>query len=212
MNTRVLVVALFTVAAAGLLAAAAASQDPPPPKPAAPPAQAEMPTAEQMARAMKITRPGPAHERFQKLVGKWDIVMKVSMGGPGAAPIETTGESEFRLILGGRFLVEEVTGSMMGMPFEGMGITGYDNYKNLYESTWVDGMNTHMLRMSGSVDHETGKTLTMYGTMSEPMLNVTDRMVKYVTRWTADDAFVLEVFDLHVSDDYKVIEIEYKRP
>lgn len=211
---RTTLIAVLSLAAVALFANRAVSQNPPADekKAEAPPAnQIEMPSPEAMAKAMKVTRPGPAHEYFKKIVGKWDVVMKVSMGGPGSPPIETTGESEFRLIMGGRFVLEEVRGSMMGMPFDGMGITGYDNDKNLYVSTWVDNMNTHMLHMSGSRDHATGKTLTMYGTMSEPMLDVSDRMVKYVTRWTGDDSFVLEVYDLHVSDDYKVVEIEYKR-
>jgi len=170
-----------------------------------------MPTPEEMARAQKVAAPGEAHDTLKKLVGKWDVTMKVYMGEPGSTAMESAGESEFRLVMGGRFLLEELKATLMGMPFEGLGITGYDNYQNLYVGSWIDNMNTHLLTMKGSRDFHTGKTLTMYGTMSEPMLRIADRMVKYVSKWKSDDAFTLEIYDLHVDESYKVLEVDYAR-
>ncbi len=35
----------------------------------------------------------------------------------------------------------------MGMPFEGMGIDGYDNLAKQYVSTWVDNMGTGIMNI-----------------------------------------------------------------
>jgi hypothetical protein len=52
-------------------------------------------------------------------------------------------------ILGGRFLVEEVEGKMMGQGFKGMSITGYDNVRKEYQSIWMDSMSTGVTLSSG---------------------------------------------------------------
>jgi hypothetical protein len=46
------------------------------------------------------------------------------------------------MILGGRYQQSMIKGNMMGMPFEGMGLLGYDNAQKLFYSTWVDNMGT----------------------------------------------------------------------
>ncbi len=99
---------------------------------------------------------------------------------------------------------------MMGMPYEGVGMMGYDNYKNLYVGTWYSNMGTEMLQMAGARNPESG-VVTMYGTMDEPPLSIHGRMVKYVTTRKDNDHFTFEIIDLHASDDYKVIEINYTR-
>jgi hypothetical protein len=46
------------------------------------------------------------------------------------------------MIMDGRVMVEDVTSSMMGMPFKGQGMRGYDNVSGKYWGTWVDSMST----------------------------------------------------------------------
>ena len=43
-----------------------------------------------------------------------------------------------KMILDGRFLHQEFNGEMMGSPFIGIGITGYDNGSKQYVSNWMD--------------------------------------------------------------------------
>lgn len=64
-----------------------------------------------------------------------------------------------KMILGGRFLQQEVNGEMMGMPMNGIGITGYDNLKKKYVGFWIDNMGTGMYTMEGEMDKE-GKACT----------------------------------------------------
>ncbi len=174
--------------------------------------------AEMMEAWSKTMQPGKHHEWLAPLVGSWKITTKMWWGGPGSEASVTQGESEIKWVLGKRFIQEHMTsemmmpddkGQMQKMTFEGIGFTGYDRVRNMYVATWCDNMATYLLKFTGSSPD--GKTFTMYGEMDEPMLNVTGRMVKSVTRMVNKDKHVFEVYDLHAGDDYKVMEITYER-
>lgn len=182
-----------------------------------------MPDAAAMAEMMKawqaVKDPGPQHKIFESLVGEWDTVNRMYMGGPGTPPMESRGKSTTRAILGGRFITDEYKGEMLmpdetgqpkPMPFEGMGITGYDRYRNLYQGVWVDSMGTQLLTFSGAGDPN-GKSMNMYGTMDEPGMKMTGRTVRYHTRIIDHDKHIFEMYDLAAGPDYKVMEITYTR-
>ncbi len=166
--------------------------------------------AAKMQEYMKLMQPSEPHKQLARTVGVWDTTTKVYMGGPGTPPAESTGSSTFKSVLGGNWVLEEHSGTMMGMPYHGMGMAGYDNYKNLYVATWFSNMSTELLQMSGARHPQSG-VVTMYGVMDEPMLGVHSRTVKYVVKPADDDHFTFEIIDLHAGDDYKVIEIHYSR-
>ena len=69
--------------------------------------------------------------------------------------------------LGGRFLQQEYTGSMMGQPYSGVGTTGYDNLRKKYVSTWIDSMGTGVFLMEGTASVG-GQTITLKGGHDEP--------------------------------------------
>ena len=170
-------------------------------------------SAEDMAHMqeyMKLMQPGEAHKQLRYYVGTWNTVTKVWMGGPDKEPTASTGTSTFKSVLDGNWVMEEHEGSMMGMPYKGVGMMGFDNYKKLYVGSWFSNMGTEMLQMAGARHPKTG-VVTMYGTMDEPQLGVHGRTVKYVTVPKNDDHFTFTIIDLHAGDDYKVIEIEYTR-
>ncbi len=166
--------------------------------------------AEMMAKWQKTTMPGEHHKALGAFVGEWDTVTKMWMGGPGTPPMESTGTSTVKSVLGGRYIQEIATGTMMGQPFEAIGHTGYDNYKNMYVFSWIDNQSTMMLTGMGMAD-PSGKVFTFYGQMDEPMLDVSGRTVKYLIRIINEDKHVFEIIDLHAGDDYKVIEVVYTR-
>ncbi|MFG0330180.1 MAG: DUF1579 domain-containing protein [Phycisphaerales bacterium] len=184
----------------------------------------EMPSPEEMQEMMEkmyaAMTPGEGHEKLDYFVGEWNTTMRIYMGGPGSPPVESTGTSSIEWILDGRFLREHMkseimmpdpeTGAMAPMSYEGIGTQGYDNYKNLYVSSWVDSMNTHLLTMRGAAD-PSGKVFTYYGEMDEPSLDVGGRMVKYKVTIQGDDRFIFEMTDLHAGENYKVMETVYER-
>ena len=59
--------------------------------------------------------------------GTWDTTMKLWME-PGAEPMVSTGTSTNTMILGGRQLKMEYSGTFMDMPFMGIGFTGFDTF------------------------------------------------------------------------------------
>ena len=75
-----------------------------------------------MAEYMKLMQPGEAHKHLHFYAGVWDTVTKVWMGGPGSEPMSSTGTSTFKSVLGGNWILEDHTGTMMGMPYLGMGM------------------------------------------------------------------------------------------
>lgn len=173
----------------------------------------EQPTQEQMAAMQaewaKMAAPSVHHKHLEYFVGKWKTQTKMWMGGPGSNPMESKGTSEAKWVLGRRFLLDHHKGTLMGRPHEGMGLTGYDNYRNMYVASWCSNTATHMLTMTGTRDPS--GTFTYFGEMDEPGMKVTGRMVKYVTRIINENKYVFEIYDLHAGDDYKVVEVTYSR-
>ena len=68
---------------------------------------------------------------------------------PGAPPDVSEGSSENRWVLGGRYLQQIYKGSSMGMPFEGIGYTAYDNVQEQYLGFWMDSFGTGLMTTEG---------------------------------------------------------------
>lgn len=95
---------------------------------------------------------GPAHAVLLERVGTWDCTMKM-WAGPGE-PMTTTGTEVDRAV--GQFhVLADFEADMMGMPFEGHGITSYDPTKKTYVSIWVDSVEPTPARLEGSYDEAT---------------------------------------------------------
>ena len=132
--------------------------------------QPKPPSAEEKAMMeawMKAMTPGAAHKQLDNFVGTWDTKVTSYMA-PGAPPMESTGTSENRWILGGRWIEQRFTGSFMGQPFEGIGYTGYDNVKKEYVGTWMDNMGTGVMTSTGSLASD-GKTYSFKSVMPDPV-------------------------------------------
>ena len=118
-------------------------------KPAAAPAGG--PSPEEMAAWQKAMSPGPEHQGLAKFAGDWTFTNKAWMA-PGTPPQESTGTMHGETAFGGRYLVEDWKGSMMGQSFEGRGTTAYDNVGKVYQNTWYDNMGTGMWYSTGQCD------------------------------------------------------------
>lgn len=119
-----------------------------------------------MQQAMEAAgKPGPQHEQLkQHFVGEWNCEI-THMWGP--QPETTTGTEKVDAMFGGRFLHSMFNGTMMGQPFQGAGVSGYDNLRQKYFSTWMDSMSTSMMVVEGTYDEAT-KTYTFTGKMPGP--------------------------------------------
>jgi hypothetical protein len=169
------------------------------------------PTPEQQAEMMKAweayAKPGPHHEKFAKMEGKWTVNMEDYSAG-GDKPMTFQGESEFELILGGRYLVNEYEGSMMGQKFEGMGISAYDNIKKKYVDIWIDNMGTGVFTSEGE---ENDKGDIIYtGKMTMPGMG--EMTTKHVVHDIDADTHTFTMYNIMPDGtEQKMIHMTYKR-
>lgn len=165
--------------------------------------------AAMMETWMKAMTPGPQHEMLADGVGEWKFSMKAWME-PDAEPMVSEGPVERSMELGGRVLVEVLSGEFMGQPFEGIGRTGYDNLTGEWWSTWTDNMSTGLLLMTGTWD-EASRTWTWTGEGTDPMTGKPQAMKMVITR-EGEDREVGEMW--HAGPDgemHKTMEIVYTR-
>lgn len=169
---------------------------------------------------MELAVPGEPHKKLAALVGEWDVVTRMYMAGPDSDPVESKAYSKITAVLGGRFIQEQVVGEFAmpnvqggieSMKFEGLGLTGYDNYKKAYISTWADSMGTMLLLSKGTYNPSKPDDITFYGEMPEPGLGIQDRYIKYHKKMVNKDKFIFTMYDLAVSENHKVMELVYNR-
>jgi hypothetical protein len=136
----------------------APSQDKAKAAPAAAPAAGE-PDPEMMKKWMAYMTPGAEHKVLDAMAGKWTTKVRFWMD-PAAQAQESQGTCEISWIMGGRYLQEMDKGEAMGMPFEGMGLTAFDNLKKKYLGTWIDNMGTGIMVSTEGTYDPASKSIT----------------------------------------------------
>ena len=208
------------VAGIALLAAPVGAQSPsekkPPsqtgqPKPTAAQGQPQMtPEARaEMEAYQKAGTPGPQHQALAATAGDYDIRMKNWHDAAGA-PMEETGTVRRTMTLDGRVLVEELNGTMMGQPYAGRGMMGYDNVTGKYWSTWTDNMSTGIVLTEGTCDAQ-AKNCTFTGSWNDPVKKVPIR-TRLTTRWPSPTTEIFEMFGPGKDGkEMKMMEITYTK-
>jgi hypothetical protein len=187
------------VAALAIWAAAALADDKPKTQQqASPEAMQEM--------FMKLAQPGEQHEAFKSMVGEWDCTCRSFESGPDN-PQVSKGKAKFTLLLGGRFLQQDMESTFNGMPFQGHGITGYDNAQQKYVGAWIDNFGTGILRTEGTLDPEK-KTMTETAQMETPLGTIKMRMA---SEHKSDDEFLFTMYMAIPEGEQKTMEILYRR-
>ena len=144
-----------------------------------------------MADMMAASAVGDEHKYIATNVGEWEVASKMWMD-PKGAPMEYKGESKAKMVLGGRYLMEEFKSNIMGSPYEGLMLQGYDNLQKRYFSIWMDNMSTWPSISYGQVD-EKGKFVsdgTMYD-ISTPA----GRPMHFEVTPKGDNSNLFEMFD-----------------
>jgi hypothetical protein len=171
-----------------------------------PPAMTEAQMMEAMA---KYATPTEMHKHLEKMVGKWSTTTKMWMD-PAAPAMESKGSAEYNMGLGGRWIMMKYTGDMMGQPFEGTGMTGYDNFKKQYVSSWTDNMSTAMMLSTGTANAD-GSEFSLAGTMDDCMTGEKNMKFREVIRIAGPNAFTLEMYNTVKGKEMKVMEIAHTR-
>jgi len=162
---------------------------------------------EEMAAMVAFMMPSDAHASLATMTGDWDVNAK--MWEPGSEnPMTMTYTTSAEMILGGRYLVEEATGSFMGQDFEGMLLMGYNNGTQEYFSLWIDNFGTGMSLSKGKAERD--GTVPMMGTM-EDWVAPAGRPLRSVME-VGDDEHTLHMWSIHEDGtEVKAMELHYTR-
>ncbi len=156
--------------------------------------------------AKEFAELAPEHELFKKMEGSWTTEVKTFYPDP-SQPSVNTGTSEYKLMMGGRYLVEHFKSEFEGEPFEGAGATAFDKTKQKYVGFWFDNMGTGFMQTEGTYDDKT-RTLTQTGSADTPLGRMN---MKMVSKHVDEDTTIFTIYMITPEGEMKNMEITYKR-
>ncbi|MBS0192092.1 MAG: DUF1579 domain-containing protein [Phycisphaerales bacterium] len=199
----------------GLAAALGFSEPQKDPKALAPAGMPEMKlppgwTAEDMQTCMMASTPGKMHEYLAKAAGKWSGKCQNWMA-PGTEALVSDCVATSTPVMDGRFVKTEFAGEMMGMPFNGFSLNGYDNVGQKFQAVWVDNMTTGMMVGTGELSAD-GKTMTWNYQTNCPLTKKPTTM-REIETITGPNSKTLEMWgiDPKSGKEYKCTFIEFKK-
>ncbi|MGE0764747.1 MAG: DUF1579 domain-containing protein [Bdellovibrionales bacterium] len=167
-------------------------------------------TANTPPQWMKYTTPAEGHKAVKDLTGKFNYTMKW-WASATATPELSKGTSRNKWVLGDRYLQQEVKGTAMGQPFNGIGFLAFDNFRGEYQSIWMDDMSTSILNTSGKMDPAT-KAITQTGTASDPMKGDKNAWFRTELKLIGKNEHIYEMYSKGTDGkEFKSMEINYKR-
>lgn len=155
----------------------------------------------------RYATPDEHHKALQPLVGSWNTRAKLWLGGP--KPEQVTGHAEVKSILGGRFVEEHYDTVILGKPFAGQGVLGYDTRAKKYVATWIDTWGTWITVEAGGAD-ATLKKLTLTAEDYDVATGKT-RPLKFVYDLDGNDHHVMRVYETIEGKETLTMEIDYRR-
>ena len=150
--------------------------------------------AQDQAKAMEAYMKAGAvtadHEALKYFMGRWKVEAKM-WAMPGAPPTQSVNTNEGEMILGGRYVRLTYKGEMMGQPFEGLQISGYDNIAKAYQTLWIDNSSTSFYILTGTYN-AAKKTYTFTGRWADPLGG--EAPVRMVVTIVSPDEYRSETF------------------
>jgi hypothetical protein len=177
--------------------------------------QAQAPAMDAETQAMmeawtKAATPGAEHAQLaEHFAGTWDVAMTFWMDAE-APPMTETGSATITAILGGRQLEQDFKGAFMGMPYEGTGMSGYDNVRKRYTASWNDNMSTSTMLSYGDYD-AASNTYTYKSEMADPMKDGAMIPIREVVTIHGSDHHVMEMFEPKDGKEVRTMRLEYTR-
>ncbi len=165
-------------------------------------------TPEEMKAWEANMTPGEQHEMLASMDGDWNAKVTMWMD-PSRPPSISDATTKNEMIMNGLYQRSTHTGNMMGMPFHGESITGYDNMKKKFVTTWIDNMGSGVMMMEGTYDDASQK-VTFTGDMTDPMTGK-NLEIKQVMTMSSPDKHTFDMFIVQDGKEFKNMEIVYTR-
>lgn len=148
-------------------------------------------------------KPGEQHKWLATHVGTWDTTVHAGPGEP------TKGTSKAIAGPGGLWIVSDFSGTMMGGPFTGHEVMGYDTAKGKFVNVWIDSTASGLYVGEGTYD-PAKKALTM--SMQGAAPDGTPMKMKNVTNYPDENTMVWTMFGAGPDGkEGEMMRIEYKR-
>jgi hypothetical protein len=131
-----------------------------------------------------MPKAGPELEVLKKEEGIWDAVVEAKLS-PNSPPLVSRGVETNRIGAGGLWLISDFQSELMGKPYQGHGVYGYDPDKKKYTGVWVDSMQTYLAIWEGTFD-AAKKTMTMWTESPDAY----GKIIRWrgVTEWKTEDS------------------------
>jgi len=169
-----------------------------------------------MAMIEELGKPDQNHRLLARTAGRWDYTIKYWMD-PNGAPMESSGKTVTKMIMGGRYAQSEVSGKMQmpgangqmkNVDFEGMSLEGFDRVKKKFVASWVDNMGTAITLSEGTYD-PAAKAIT-YLFEEEPLPGMKAKARQVVT-YIDDDHHTVAFYENRGGQEMKTMEMSYTR-
>ena len=157
---------------------------------------------------MEYMTPGEIHKMLASSQGDWKAQVTLWMQ-PGAPPTINTATAKNEMIMGGRYLQSTHKGDFMGMPFEGIGITAYDNAAKKFVTTWIDNMGTGIMTLEGKWDGK-NNSIEFKGKSIDPTTGK-DVDVREVIKFVDNNNQVMEMYMKQGGKEFKTMEVKLTR-
>src|SRR3954451_22935724 len=119
--------------------------------------------------------------------------------------MESTGTAEVRSLLGDRYTQMTFSSTVMGKPFAGVAISGYDNRKKRYVGSWIDSMFTGIMRSGGTADSAC-KVIASQAVSNDALTGKESR-TRIVSNYQSDDKVVEEFYEKRGGKEIKTLEL-----
>lgn len=161
----------------------------------------------QMQQWQEYMTPGPMHKILANNVGQWKGEITLWMD-PSQPPTKLESTAICESLFDGKYFQTKYSGEMMGMPYNGLEITGFDNAKKKFFSSLIDNMGTGIMTLEGTYDEAT-KTITFIG--SETDFSGKDMKVRETMKSIDNDNMLFEMFMDQGAGEMKSMEVKYTR-
>ncbi|MFN0274567.1 MAG: DUF1579 domain-containing protein [Chitinophagales bacterium] len=169
---------------------------------------AQQPSEADMQKMMQNMMPGKMQAMMAESVGEWKADTKMWMD-PSQPPMSSQAMVTTEMIMDGRYLCSKWKGDMMGMPFQGLSTTAYDNGTGNFYSTWIDNMSTGMTMLTGTMDKE-NKSIELKGVSQDPMTGKEMKMREVLT-FVDKNTQTMVMYTEHDGKEMKMMEFTLTR-
>jgi hypothetical protein len=147
------------------------------------------------------------HARLLAMAGTWEIEMTF-WPKPGVPGLAARATSVIRPLLNGRFIEEQIDGTLSGAPFTTLAWTGFNTATRQYEATRIASSNTGRIAEVGVYDEKTGR-LELKG--EYVLAGQTWRQRTVIEQPAAAVMIATTYLSFGAVPEWKAVEIKYTR-